>query len=248
MESASLVLLSNQEALQRAIDIVANNVANASTTGFKREGIEFDSLLNTPAPGESLEFVIDRATYRDAGSGPILSTGNPLDIAIQGAGYIPVQTPAGLIRYTRAGSLQLNTDGNLVTISGDKVMAEGNQPLTLPDTTYEVNISSDGFVSARVDHGASLAEIGKISVVKFANEQAMQSVGQGMYMTDQQAIPADSNSTIVQGALEQSNVSAVTEITQMIQIMRSYEQTVNLIGQENTRMDSAISMLSKTVA
>jgi flagellar basal-body rod protein FlgF len=246
MESANLVLLSNQEALQRSMDIVANNVANVSTTGFKREGIEFDTLLNVPAPNESLEFVVDRATYRDAANGPILSTGNPLDIAIQGAGYLPVQTPQG-IRYTRSGSLQLNTDGELVTLSGDKVLGEGNQSITLPDTTFEINISADGFVSAKIDNGTSLAQIGKLSVVKFANEQALQAVGNGLYATDQEAVPAD-QSSVVQGALEQSNVQPVTEITQMIQIMRSYEQTVNLIGQENTRLDDAISKLSKTTA
>src|ERR1700733_13460588 len=103
MESPSLVLLSNQEALQRAIDIVANNVANSSTTGFKREGIEFDTLLSQPTPDETIDFVVDRATYRDASAGPINPTGNPLDLAIQGAGYFQVQTPQG-IRYTRSGS------------------------------------------------------------------------------------------------------------------------------------------------
>src|SRR5580704_17821410 len=103
MESPSLVLLSNQEALQRAMDIVANNVANSSTTGFKREGIEFGSLLSQPAPGESIDFVVDRATYRDAANGPIQPTNNPLDLAIQGPGYFEVQDKSGATRYTRAG-------------------------------------------------------------------------------------------------------------------------------------------------
>lgn len=246
MESPSLVLLSNQEALQRAIDIVANNVANASTTGFKREGIEFDTLLSQPTPDESIDFVVDRATYRDASSGPVEITGNPLDLAIQGAGYFAVQTPQGT-RYTRAGTFQLNTDGQIVTLAGDQLLAEGDQPISIPTTASEINISADGFVTARVDHGASLAQLGHITLKKFANEQTLQPTGNGLYATNQEGEPADSSS-IVQGALEQSNVQAVTEITQMIQIMRNYEQTVNLIGQENQRIDNALATLSKTTA
>jgi flagellar basal-body rod protein FlgF len=244
MESPSLVLLSNQEALQRAIDIVANNVANASTAGFKREGIEFDTLLTRPSTDESIEFVVDRATYRDTSNGPINMTGNPLDFAIQGAGYFPVQTSQG-IRYTRAGTFQLNTDGAIVDLDGDELLAEGDQPITIPSTATQINISGDGFVTARVDNGAGLAELGKLKLVKFENEQALQQVGHGLYTTSQDPTPADTSS-IVQGALEQSNVQPVVEITQMIQIMRSYEQTVNLIGQENSRIDDALNKLSKT--
>ncbi len=246
MESASLVLISNQEALQRAMDVVANNVANSSTSGFKREGIEFDTLLTRTTPHESLNFVVDRATYRDASSGPINPTSNPLDFAIQGSGYFPVQTPQG-IRYTRAGAFELNTDGQIVTMSGDLLLGEGNQPITIPETATQINVSADGFVTAKVDNGASLAELGKVSVVKFDSEQALQPVGKGLYTTDQVPAPAE-NSGIVQGALEQSNVEPVVEMTQMIQIMRSYEQAVNLLGQENSRIDNALSTLSKTTA
>jgi flagellar basal-body rod protein FlgF len=246
MESPSLVLLSNQEALQRSMDIVANNIANVSTTGFKREAIQFDTLLSQPAPGETLDFVIDRATYRDSSGGPVTPTGNPLDLAIQGKGYFPVQTPAG-IRYTRSGSFQLNPDGQIVTLSGYPVLGQGNQPITIPSTTTQLNIASDGDVTARVDNGVDLLEVGQLEVVKFDNEQGMVQEGQGLYSTAAQAQPAD-DSSIVEGALESSNVQPVSEITNMIQIMRSYEQTVNMIGQENQRLDNAIDKLAKTSA
>ena len=153
--------------------------------------------------------------------------------------------PTAAPRYTRAGTFQLNTDGQIVTLSGDLLLGDGDQPISIPSTTTEINISSDGFVTARVDNGVSLAQLGKIGVFKFDNEQQLQPTGNGLYATDQTPQPAD-QSSIVQGAIEQSNVQAVTEITQMIQIMRSYEQTVNLIGQENTRIDNALSALSKT--
>jgi flagellar basal-body rod protein FlgF len=246
MESANLVLLSNQEALQRAMDVVANNVANVSTTGFKREGILFDTLLSQPEPDQPIQFVVDRATYRDMANGPIDPTGNPLDLAIQGAGYFPIQTPTGT-KYTRSGSFQISPDGNIVTLSGDELLGDGDQPITIPSTASEINISGDGYITAKVDNGTSLADLGKLKLVKFDNPQAMQSVGGGLYATDQDP-QADEESSVMQGALEQSNVSAVTEITQMIEIMRSYEQTVNLIGQENTRIDDAIAKLSKTTA
>lgn len=246
MESASLVLLSNQTVLERAMDVVANNVANASTTGFKREGIEFDTLLSQPTDGQSLDFVMDRATYRDTSNGPIEPTGNPLDLAIQGAGYFEVQT-AGGIRYTRAGALHINSEDTLVDASGDPVMSDGNQAISIPDSTTEINVAGDGFITARTDNGTSLAELGKIALVKFTDEKQLQAQGGGLYTTAEPPQPAD-NAIIVQHALEQSNVEPVTEITNMIRIMRSYEQVANMISNESTRLNNAIDKLSKTTA
>lgn len=247
MQSPSLVLTSAQSALERSLDIVANNVANASTTGFKREGIEFDSLLSTPDGGEPINFVVDRATYRDASTGPIQPTDNPLDVAIQGQGYFSVQMPDGTTAYTRDGAFQIDNQGQLVTQQGYPVLGAGGAPIILPATTTEVNIAADGFVSARVDQGINLAQIGKIAVVKFDNEQQMTPQGNNLYTTTQDAAPAD-KATIVQGALEQSNVQPILEMTQLIQIQRSYEQASNLISQENQRLDTAINTLSKTTA
>lgn len=246
MESPSLVLLSNQQALQRAMDIVANNIANSSTTGFKREGVEFDTLVMHPSPGQELSFIVDRATYRDASNGPIVSTGNPLDLAIQGQGYFPVQTPAGT-RYTRAGALRLDTSGQIVTMDGNPVLGEGDRPISVPDTTTEITIGADGFVSAKIDNGKALAQVGKLSVVKFDNEQALQPAGGGLYSTTQAAKPAE-DSSVVQFAIEQSNVQPITEMTEMIRIQRAYEQTANIISRENQRLSDAISRLSKTTA
>jgi flagellar basal-body rod protein FlgF len=247
MLAPSLVLLSNQQALQRAMDIVANNIANSSTTGFKREGIEFDTLLSQPAPGESINYVVDRATYRDPSNGPIEVTGNTLDFAIQGSGYFQVQGPNGKVEYTRSGAFQINNQGQLVTLAGLPVLGDSGQAIVIPDTTTELTISGDGFLSARVDNGSNLSQLGKISIVKFENEQQLQSQGNGLYTSSQPSAPA-SSSTVVQGALEQSNVQSVKEMTQMIHIMRSYEQAANMISQENGRLNNAITTLSKTSA
>ena len=117
--TSNLVLLSGQIALSQAMDVVANNIANVSTTGFKREAINFDSLLGKGNLGNSkpAQFVYNNATYRDAANGPILNTGNPLDLAIQGDGYFQVQMPDGSTGYTRAGIFKLDTEGNLTTQS-----------------------------------------------------------------------------------------------------------------------------------
>jgi flagellar basal-body rod protein FlgF len=246
MQAPSLVLLSGQMALSQAIDVVANNVANASTTGFKREGIEFDSLLTSPTPGKKpISFVIDRATYRDTANGPIVPTGNPLDLAIQGPGYFEVQQPNGSTAYTRAGSFQLNADGEIVTLSGLRVLGDGGQAITLPSTVSEINVSGDGFITARTDNGKDLAQLGKLPVVTFDNEQQLQSAGNGLYTTGQTPTPA-TNSAIVEGSLEQSNVQPVIEITNMIRIMRTYEQVTNMISMENARHSAAIDKLSQT--
>ena len=247
MASASnLVLLSGQMALAQSMDIVANNIANVSTTGFKREGIAFDTLLGqgTSTNKTPANFVFDRTTYRDASNGPITGTGNPLDLAIEGQGYFQVQMPDGSTGYTRVGSFQLNTDGQVVTQSGQPLIADGGT-ITIPNTTSQINISADGYVTAKIDNSAALAQLGKIVLVKFDDEQQLKSAGNGLYVTTQASQPA-TDSSVKQFALEQSNVQPVTEITNMIRIMRSYEQMTNMITNESQRQTDAVSRLSKT--
>lgn len=246
MLTPSLVLTSDQSALERSLDIIANNIANSSTTGFKREGVEFDTYLNPEPGGSGINFVVDRATYRDAATGPIQTTGNPLDIAIQGSGYFQVQMPDGTTRYTRSGSFKLNSQGQITTQQGYPILSDGNAPITLPDTTMDVTITGDGTISTRVDNGVDLAVLGKIGIATFADEQQMVPQGGGLYATAQTALPTTDSSIMVQGSLEQSNVSPIAEMTQLIRIQRAYEQAANLINQENTRLNTALSVLSKT--
>lgn len=246
MQPSNLVLLSSQVALSQAMDVVANNVANASTAGFKREGIQFDTYVAKLGTNKQpLKFVIDRATYRDASNGALVPTGNTLDVAIQGAGYFRVKMPDGSTGFTRGGSLLLDHEGQLVTQAGLPLIDDAGQTITLPDTTTQVNISADGFITARVDTSSDLAQIGKINLVGFANEQTMQPAGAGIYTTDQTPQPVP-DSQIVQGSIEQSNVQPLTEINNMIEIMRAYEQVTNIISNANDRSTNANDKLSKT--
>jgi flagellar basal-body rod protein FlgF len=246
MRAVDLSLLSNQNAMQRAMDVVANNIANASTTGYKRTGIDFQTVLSRTSSGQTFNFVVDRSTYRDTREGSIEPTGNSLDIALQGNGYLQVQTQNG-IRYTHSGSMTIDAKGQIVTQSGDPVLTDSGQPIVIPDTASDINIGADGSVSVKNGSDAALTQLGRIGVVKFDNEQDVKAEGQGLYATSQAAQP-DTTTAIVQGSLERSNVDPVLEMTEMVKIMRSYEQASNLMGQENTRLSDAYSRLSKTTA
>jgi flagellar basal-body rod protein FlgF len=244
MSATNIVLLSDQMALQRSLDVVANNIANSSTTGFKREDIQFNTMLSGSQAGKPINFVFDRATYRDTSPGVISTTGNPLDLAIQGSGYFEIQTAQG-VQYTRDGSFRTDNQGQIVNSANMPVLSDSGQPILLPDEATDVTISGDGFITAQVGTGSSRAQLGKIGVVKFDNEQQVTPAGTNMFTTTQTPIPVLGNA-VVQGAIEGSNVKTVSEITNLINIQRAYEQASNLISQENTRMDAAIDKLSQS--
>jgi flagellar basal-body rod protein FlgF len=248
MEAASLIMISQQEAMSHAMDVVANNVANSSTSGFKREEVLFDTLIDRPSSDEKLDFAVNRGTFRDISQGPILMTGSPLDLAIQGVGYFPIQTKLGT-RYTRGGSFQLNSAGEIVTATGDKLLGDGDQPVTLPEDAEDVTISAAGVITFRSASSTSTAmeQLGNLKLVKFAKEQALQATGNGLYSTTQAPLP-DTDSVLVQGAVERSNVQPVKEITQMINLLRSYQMSIHLLDLDNQRQSSAVSRLAKATA
>lgn len=246
MQGTGLVLTSYQDSLARAMDVTANNIANVNTTGYKRENVAFDTYLVRTEPKQVFNFAIDSGTYRDAGQGPTLVTGGPLDIAIQGEGYIPIQTQEG-IRYTRSGSFQLNTDGELVTAAGDQVLGDGNQAITLPADAQDILIGPDGIVTAKSGSGTSATQVGKLSVMKFTREQALVPVGDNLYTTDEVPEIA-TDSRVVQGAIEQSNVQAVKEMTRMIEISRAYQRVASLLENENERLTRALQKLGSASA
>jgi flagellar basal-body rod protein FlgF len=246
MFTTSLVLLSDQIALQRSVDVIANNIANSSTTGFKRQGIQFETYVSRPSPKHITNFVFDRATFRDTTPGTTTSTGNPLDLAIQGDGYFQIQTAQG-IQYTRDGAFRTDSEGQIVTSNGLPVLSDGAQPITLPEDASDITVSGDGTVTAQTGTSTSRAQLGKISIVKFDNDEALLPTSQSLLTTTQTATPIAGNA-IVQGAIEDSNVSPVLEITNLIRIQRAYEQAANLIGQEDSRLRTAIDKLSQTTS
>jgi flagellar basal-body rod protein FlgF len=244
MDNSLLVSLSQQLAAYRAMDVIANNLANVSTPGFKREAAKFEEFITKmrPAEGEKgpqpVSFVKDAGILRDSSQGNLEQTGARYDLAIAGKGYFQVQTPQGP-RYTRDGHFSLDANGNMVTSEGYQVQGDGGA-ITITPNDGEVSISPDGTISSVVNGVGN--QLGKVKVVDFADTSAMTKVGSNLYTTSQTATAPDVVN-IRQGALESSNVQPVIEISHMIEVMRAYEATATLSKSQEDLMRSAIDKL-----
>jgi flagellar basal-body rod protein FlgF len=245
MQNALLIGLSRQVALSRELDVVANNIANMNTTGFKADGSLFEEYLNSAARAADtrVSFVQDRATWIDMSAGAIERTGNALDVAINGDGYFAVQTQRG-VRYTRNGSFQINPSGQLVTAQGDPVLGDGG-PITFQPTDRQISISPDGTISVREGNSKADSQRGKLRLVSFANPRQLQKDGNGTFNYAGNDAPVEAKTaTIAQGALEKSNVRAVVEMSRMIEITRSYTQVAAMLQQQSDLGQSSIDKLA----
>jgi flagellar basal-body rod protein FlgF len=238
MEAASYVALSSQMALTRQLDVVANNLANASTPAFKGERMIFAEFVSQKLPGNnSTSFVQDLGTSRDASQGPLTQTSNPLDLALQGDGYFKVQTPLGL-RYTRNGRFQMDATGQIVTSQGYALLGSGDAPITVPTNARDIVVTHDGTVST--EQGAT----GQIEVLKFADERVLDPVAGGLFVTD--ATPTPSTGTMVrQGMIEDSNVQPIIEMTRMMKISQYFGFAKDFGDNESDRAKNAIDRLGK---
>jgi flagellar basal-body rod protein FlgF/flagellar basal-body rod protein FlgG len=248
MQNAQLVGLSRQVALGRELDVVANNIANLNTTGFKADGSLFEEYLASAARADQsharVSFVRDRGTWHDMSSGPLEKTGNPLDVAVDGSGFLVVQTPRGE-RYTRNGALQINATGQLVTSDGDQVLGDSG-PITFQPTDNQISISRDGTISVREGTSKVDSARGVLKLVSFSSAQQLQKDGSSTFATSADAQPQpDKKSTLVQGAIEKSNVRGVVEMSRMIEITRSYTEIAALLKQQDDQSQSAISKLAE---
>ncbi len=255
MQNTLLIGLSRQVALRRELDVVANNIANLNTTGFKADGSVFEEYIGPTArdgdmAGQDalISFVRDRATWTDMSQGSVERTGNSLDVAIDGRGFLAVQTPNGE-RYTRNGALQTNAAGELVTSAGYQVLGDSG-PITLQPKDRDITISQDGTISVREgDTAASEALRGKLRVVSFAQPGVLQKDGAGTFMAPAGVTPDPANGIrITQGVVEKSNVRAVVEMTRMIEVTRSYTQVANMLAQQTELAQSAINKLADVPA
>lgn len=240
MDNSLLVSLSHQLAASRALDVIANNIANASTPGFKRESARFEEYVARLHPAEdqkgiqTLSFVKDAGIVRDISQGALNQTGAPYDLAIAGKGFFVVQTPQGL-RYTRDGHFSLDAGGQIVTSAGYPLQGDGG-PITISPDDGEIRIAPDGTVS-----GIN-GQLAKVRLVDFADETAMAKQGANLYATTQVPVtPAVIN--IQQGALESSNVQPVVEISKMIEVMRAYQATATLTKNQQDLQTDAVMKL-----
>lgn len=245
MENAQLISLSRQIALQRQMDVVANNMANINTTGFKSENMLFEDYLMPGASDneftgldQDLHFTEDWSTIHDMSTGSIEQTGNPLDVALSGNGFLTVQTPNGP-RYTRNGSLELDASGTLVDLAGNPVLGESG-PIQFDAADTDITISANGTINT------SQGSKGRLAVVEFADPQALAREGNNYY-SGPAGTPA-TGTTVVQGAIERSNVSGVAAMTDMIRVERAYQMLANVMQQQDDLRTTAVAKLGDMTA
>jgi flagellar basal-body rod protein FlgF len=243
MQNATYIALSSQTALQRQMDVVANNLANLSTPAFKGEEMLFSQHLTHVRGAGSLSFVEDVGTARDLRPGPISKTSNPLDLALQGPGYFAIETPLGT-RFTRSGHFQLDAQGQVVTGEGYPLLADGGRPLALPPNLNGITIGPDGTVSVSQAGSSTQASVGKVQIVTFAVPQLVQPAANGLYVSEQAPDPAPAT-TVQQGMIEESNVQPVLELTRLMAASRAFGSIKNLLDEESTRASNAIDKLGK---
>lgn len=236
-ENVNFIVLSRQMAIRRQMDVIANNIANMNTTAYKAERVLFEEYLQKTEDGGEMAFVRDFGSSRNIDQGEMRSTLNPLDIAINGSGYLRVETNDGE-RFTRNGHLRVSPDGYLVTANGQRVLDKDGRAIELDPNDPKLDIARDGTVSN------TQGPLGTLDVVTFENEQALSPVGDGLYKTDALPIPAE-NANIVQGMMESSNVEPILEMTRMIEASRAYQSTQRILSKDNDIRQQAIDKLGR---
>lgn len=254
MNSSLWVAKTGLDAQQTRMQVVSNNLANANTTGFKKDRASFEDLLyqnmrqvggqtsqQTRSPsgmhvGTGVRVVSTEKIHQQ---GTLNQTNNSLDVAIEGKGFFQVQMPDGSIAYTRDGSFQLDDQGQIVTNTGNVV----DPGMSVPQGTLSITIGSDGVVSAVLAGSAAPVQVGSFQLADFVNPSGLQARGENLYMesassgSPQTGTPGLSGlGSIQQGALEGSNVNVVEELVNMIETQRAYEMNSKAIATSDQMM------------
>ena len=242
MELPTYVALSRLVAQQRALDVTAANIANANTPGFKAERMVFSDWLSHQRHvdpvrgGQTIAFTQDRATYRDRQAGALQQTGNPFDLALGGDGYFTVDTPRGP-RLTRAGRFTPMSDGRVGDANGNALLDQSGQPIRLSPADTRITVTADGTVSS--ENG----RLGKLEIVQPDDPNRMTAEGGRLFRADGPTSPVAAPQ-LVQGAVEDSNVQPVIELTRMMADLRDFQFTSQFVQGEADRQQSAIDKLT----
>lgn len=224
--------------LSRQMQVVANNLANISTTGFQREGVVFSEYITKLENRDNdLSMANAEIRYFDKTSGGVTRTGAKLDLAIEGEGYFLIETPNG-VAMTRSGSFMANAASELVTSDGNRVLDIGQAPIPIPPNVSDIRISEDGTISA---YDNVMAQIGIFDV---ADKTRMERLGGSLVRFQADPLPVETPK-VRQGYLENSNVNPILEISRMIDVQRAYEHGANLIFDENDRILSVVKTLGE---
>lgn len=227
MDNAVYVGLSRQMVLRRELDLIANNVANANTVGFKVESLMARTEPGAPASNDGaprpVKFVLDGGVARDFTQGGLFRTGSDLDVGIEGDGFFEVATDEGP-RYTRDGRFSMDELGRIITQAGDPVAGEGGGEIIINPEDGKVTIGPDGTIS----QGENL--LGRIAVMRFDDLSVLQKMGDNLLNnTSNQQPQAAPDARVRQGMLENSNVKPILEITRLIEVTRAYESITKMM-------------------
>ncbi len=209
MSNILTIALTRQMAMEQKMDVLANNLANASSAGFKGEQLLFVEFLSEPDANGTISLVQDISVIRDYGQGPLIKTNNPLDVAVNGKGWFAVDTPLGRF-YTRDGAFRLDASGRLVTGNGDLVLSEAGLPIIFTPDETDISIADDGAISTSAG-----PKVDRIGIYAFADENVLEKVGGNLYsatVTPTRALDA----SVAQGMMEQSIFQSIIEVTYMI--------------------------------
>lgn len=241
MENTLFIALSRQMTVRRQMEVVANNLANANTAGYKGEQLMFVEYLAKSGNGigeqNRMYFVQDLATARNQAPGEYRKTGGDLDFAIRGPGWFTIDTPEGE-RFTRDGTFRLDQDDQLVTQDGHPVLGVGG-PIVFQTTDRNIELSGDGTLRADGE------ERGRLLVTEFENPHTMRKAAGNLYLPGADGREAE-ESTVVQGMIEGSNVKAILEISEMMQALRTYQSAGKMIETEHDRQRRTIDRLTRT--
>ena len=220
MDNSIYIALSYQLTRFRDLEVTANNIANMNTPGYSGEKLSFSEHLERDVD-EQNSYANDPISYRDTTRGAFRTTENPLDLAISGDAYFQVQTPLGT-RYTKAGNFQINETGILVNPDGYQVLGPDGGEIIIPQDARSIIINGAGEVSA--DGEAA----GQVGMMEFTNQQALKRAGASLFSATETPQPTQT-ARLVQGAIESSNVSGVTELTRIIELQRSVTSSARFI-------------------
>lgn len=236
MDNAIYAALTRQAGLMREMRTVANNMANSTTTGFRREGVVFSEHRSALDGRGTLSMANAHGREIDLTPAPLTQTGGKLDLALEREGFFMVQTPQGN-RLTRAGAFMTSAEGELVNGDGHRVLDDGQAPITLPPGTRDIGVGSDGTISA---DGQPLGRVGIFD----QPDRGRLRHERGTLFATEGAEPAP-DAVLRQGFLEESNVSPVLEIARMIEVQRAYELGQSLLDGEDQRIRAAIAATTR---
>jgi flagellar basal-body rod protein FlgF len=237
MDATVYTTLSRQSGLMRELQVVAQNIANASTTGYRREGTVFAEHVAALGTAPSLSMAHATGRLIDPSQGALTRTGGALDMAVMGEGYFQVSTPDGL-RLTRNGAFTLAPDGTLVTQDGHPLLDEAGASIVLPPDAGNVRLAEDGTLSL------GDAPLGRVGVVMPEKPETLRRDAATLLAFDGSTAPVE-GPKVLQGQIEEANVNAVSEISRMIEVQRAYEAGQTLLDREDDRIRTVIRTLAR---